>query len=171
MSVATQEMPEVTTSAPTFDEAIAFVWTEADMLDRLDYKPWLALWTETGEYIIPVERDAADYADALNIVLDDKIMREARAKRLLSGFSMSSAPPARTVRTVSRFVEVAREGSAITLRAAQMLAEYKYQHMRFLPADVEYRIMREADGRLLLDRKVVKLINADDYQFGIGYLL
>lgn len=159
------------TSAPTFEEAIAFIWAEADMLDRLDYKPWLKLWTETGEYIIPVERDAADYADALNIVLDGAEMRAARVKRLLSGFSMSSAPPARTVRTVSRFVTVAHDETSITLRGAQMLAEYKYEHMRFLPADMLYRVVRGADGGLLLDHKVVTLINAEDFQFGIGYLL
>jgi len=157
--------------APTFDEAIAFIWAEADMLDRLDYKPWLKLWTETGEYIIPVERDAPDYADALNIVLDNQEMRESRAKRLLSGFSMSSAPPARTVRTVSRFAIQAQDDTSITLRGAQMLAEYKYQHMRFLPADMLYRIVRGPDGGLLIDRKVVTLINAEDFQFGIGYLL
>lgn len=169
--VETLQVNAISDRAPTFEEAIAFAWAEADMLDRLDYKAWLALWTQSGEYVIPVERDADDYADALNIVLDDAVMREARVKRLRSGFSISAAPPARTVRTVSRFVETGRQGNAIMLRAAQMLAEYKYEHMRFLPADVEYRIVREADGRFRLDRKVIKLINAEDFQFGIGYLL
>lgn len=159
------------TSAPTFEEAIAFIWAEADMLDRLDYKPWLKLWTEAGKYIIPVERDASDYADALNILYDDQEMRQARVKRLLSGFSMSSAPPARTVRTLSRFVTVARDETSITLRGAQMLAEYKYEHMRFLPADMTYRLVRAPEGGLLIDEKVVALINAEDFQFGIGYLL
>ncbi|CAM8672351.1 MULTISPECIES: aromatic-ring-hydroxylating dioxygenase subunit beta [Sphingobium] len=173
MSIDLEEQSDVTdkqTGAPTFEEAIAFIWVEADMLDRLDYRPWLKLWTETGQYIIPVERDA-DYIDTLNIVYDDKDMREARVKRLLSGFSMSSAPPARTVRTVSRFVTEARDDTSITLRAAQMLAEYKYGHMRMLPADTRYRIVRAGDGTLRFDEKVVTLINADDYQFGIGYLL
>lgn len=170
MSVVMEQI-QGAVAAPTFEEAIAFIWVEADMLDRLDYKPWLKLWSHGGEYVIPVDRDAADYADALNIVLDDQVMREARVKRLLSGFSMSSAPPARTVRTVSRFVTVAQDDNSITLRAAQMLAEYKYQHMRFLPADMLYRIIRAPDGNLLLDRKVVTLANADDFQFGIGYLL
>ena len=158
-------------TAPTLDEAMIFVWREADMLDRLDYRPWLALWTDTGRYVIPVERDAPDFRDALNIVYDQKDLREARVKRLLSGFSMSAAPPARTVRTVSRFVVTAQEGNSITLRAAQMLAEYKYGHMRFLPADVTYRIVRADNGGLLHDEKIVTLINAEDYQFSIGYLL
>lgn len=158
-------------AAPSFEEAVRFIWAEADLLDRLDYRPWLKLWSEGGEYVIPVERDAADYADVLNIVLDDRAMREARVKRLLSGFSMSSAPPARTVRTVSRFVIADQDERSITLRGAQIIAEYKYQHMRLLPADVLYRIARGGNDDLLLDRKVVTLVNAEDYQFGIGYLL
>lgn len=156
---------------PTLAEASAYIWAEADLLDRLDYKPWLKLWSETGKYIIPTERTPADYAEVLNIVYDDKFMRNARVKRLLSGFSMSSAPPARTVRTVSRFVVTATGAGFIELRAAQMLAEYKYGHMRFLPADLTYRLVRGPEGTLLIDEKVVTLINAEDYQFGIGYLL
>lgn len=152
-------------------EATAFIWAEADLLDRLDYKPWLKLWNATGKYIIPTERDPVDYAEVLNIVYDNQVMREARVKRLLSGFSMSSAPPARTVRTVSRFVVTAAGADHIELRAAQMLAEYKYGHMRLLPADLRYRLVRSAEGGLLIDEKIVTLVNCDDFQFGIGYLL
>jgi len=159
------------TNTITLAQATEFIWAEADLLDRLDYRPWLKLWTETGRYIIPTERDPADYAEVLNIVYDNQTMREARAKRLLSGFSMSSAPPARTVRTVSRFVVTASGEDFVELRAAQMLAEYKYGHMRFLPADLRYRIVRAPGGALLLDEKIVTLVNAEDYQFGIGYLL
>lgn len=154
---------------PTLAEATAFIWAEADMLDRLDYKQWLPLWTDNGRYIIPTERGIDDYDDRLNIVNDNAEMRAARVKRLLSGFSMSSAPPARTVRTVSRFVQLADDGG-LTLRAAQIVAEYKYERMRILAADVVYRIVREGDG-LKIDRKVVTLVNCDDYQHGIGYLL
>nr|WP_047167098.1 aromatic-ring-hydroxylating dioxygenase subunit beta [Sphingomonas sp. Y57] len=157
-------------AAPSLQDAIQFVWAEADMLDRLDYKAWLPLWTENGRYIVPTERDISDYDDRLNIVNDDAEMRQARVKRLLSGFSMSSAPPARTVRTVSRFVPVAVEDGAITLRAAMIMVEYKYERMRTMAADVVYRIVSTADG-LKLDRKIVTLVNCDDYQHGIGYLL
>ncbi len=170
MITMTDDRQDATTMAPTFEEAIAFIWAEADLLDRLDYKKWLPLWTEGGRYIIPTERDAKDFDDCLNILNDDAEMRAARVKRLLSGFSMSSAPPARTVRTVSRFVPLATEDGAIVIRAAQILAEYKYERMRVLAADVEYRIVRQADG-LKMDRKVVTLVNCDDFQHGIGYLL
>jgi 3-phenylpropionate/cinnamic acid dioxygenase small subunit len=150
------------------DEAIQFVWCEADMLDRHDYKPWLKLWTTEGRYIIPVDRETEDYESVLNVAYDDAEMRDARVKRLKSGFSSSAAPPARTVRTVSRFV-VLDDADALTLRAAQQVAEYKYERTRLLAADVTYRLVREG-GLILLDRKVVQLINSDDALHGIGYL-
>jgi 3-phenylpropionate/cinnamic acid dioxygenase small subunit len=152
----------------TLDEAIQFVWREADMLDRHDYKPWLKLWTTEGHYVIPVDRETEDYESVLNVAYDDAEMRDARVKRLKSGFSSSAAPPARTVRTVSRFV-VLDDADGMTLRAAQQVTEYKYERTRLLAADVTYRLVREG-GMLLLDRKVVLLINSDDALHGIGYL-
>jgi len=170
VTTMTQDRQGAATTAPTFEEAIAFIWAEADLLDRLDYKKWLPLWTEEGRYIIPTERNVEDFDDSLNILNDDAEMRAARVNRLLSGFSMSSAPPARTVRTVSRFVPLASDDRGIVLRAAQIVAEYKYERMRILAADVEYRIIRSVDG-LKIDRKVVTLVNCDDFLHGIGYLL
>lgn len=165
MSTAT-----LTQSAITLEQATAFLWAEADLLDRLDYKPWLALWTAKGRYTIPTERNVKDYDAVLNIVHDDAAMRELRVKRLTSGFSMSSAPPARTVRTVSRFVVTGQQPGSLDVRAAMMLAEYKYERTRVLAADVEYRLVRE-EGAIKLDRKIVHLINSDDALHGIGYLL
>lgn len=157
-------------TVPALADLAAFAWQEADILDRLDYKAWLKLWSDDGLYVVPVERNAADYADAVNVLYDDAAMREMRVKRLLSGFSMSSAPPARTVRTVSRFVETARSGDSVDIRAAQILVEYKYERHRVLAADVDYRIAMTPDG-LKLARKVVTLVNSDDALHGIGYLL
>jgi 3-phenylpropionate/cinnamic acid dioxygenase small subunit len=169
MSIETLTRPE-TQNAITLEEATRFLWAEADMLDRHDYKPWLALWTANGRYTIPTEWDAQDFDNALNVVHDDATMRDLRVKRLVSGFAMSSAPSARTVRTVSRFVVTGEAEGAITLRAAMMLAEYKYERTRILAADVDYHLLRE-NGAIKLDRKVVRLINCDDALHGIGYLL
>ncbi|HZU62506.1 MAG TPA: aromatic-ring-hydroxylating dioxygenase subunit beta [Novosphingobium sp.] len=166
MSAVIEKAPVI-----TLEEAARLIWREAELLDRHQYKPWLKLWTAGGLYIIPADVAAVDYAEVLNIAYDDGPMREMRVKRLLSGFSMSSAPPARTVRTLSRFVEGEAAGAqAIALRAAMIIVEYKYDRTRVLAADVDYRIVREA-GELRIDRKVVTFINADDFLHGIGYLL
>jgi 3-phenylpropionate/cinnamic acid dioxygenase small subunit len=168
-----QEVPieGAASAAIGFDEAIRFIWSEADMLDRHEYHSWLALWDTAGQYIVPLEcEERLDYADHLNVVFDDEAMRHARVKRLLSGFSMSAAPPARTVRSLSRFVQVRTQTPGIALRCAQILTEYKYGRQRVLAADVDFHVIR-AGGELRLSRKVVRLVNADDALHGIGYLL
>jgi 3-phenylpropionate/cinnamic acid dioxygenase small subunit len=151
-------------------EAIEFIWKEADLLDSQHYADWLALWTVAGHYIIPIEHSGDDHAARLNIVYDDATMRAARVQRLTSGLPMSASPSARTIRTVSRFSKLEETEGALVVRGAQHLVEYKYDRTRILAADVTYRLVRSG-AALALDRKVVRLINSDEALFGIGYLL
>lgn len=154
----------------TLQAAIEFIWLEADLLDSHDYAGWLALWSGTGHYIIPTERETTDYAAVLNVVYDDHAMREARVKRLQSGLSMSASPSARTVRTVSRFRVLDAAPGVLAIRCAQHIVEYKYDRTRMLAADVVFWLAPGPAG-IAIERKVVTLINADDALHGIGYLL
>ncbi|MBH0111895.1 aromatic-ring-hydroxylating dioxygenase subunit beta [Novosphingobium sp. YJ-S2-02] len=167
--MSTSEMTREDVAAITLDEATTFIWREAEILDRQDYKAWLPLFTPDGLYVIPIERDTGDRAGELNIAYDDAEMRAMRVKRLKSGFSISSAPSARTVRTTSRFViEQGKDNSAI-VRCAQMLVEYKFERTRVVGADVTYRLVRGPEG-LRMARKEVLLLNSDDPLWGVGYL-
>ena len=154
----------------SFQAAVEFIWREADLLDRHDYEQWLRLWTPAGLYIIPIGRDVTDHANALNLAYDDGAMRDARVKRLRSGLSMSATSAARTVRTVSRFVPLVERPGAIDVRCALHIVEQKREHTRILAADVTYRIVAGDDG-LALDLKVIQLIDSDEAQRGIAYLL
>lgn len=151
-------------------EAIEFIWLEADLLDSQDYDPWLALWTATGHYVIPIERAGDDHAARLNIVYDDHTMRAARVRRLRGELSVAANPSARTARTVSRFRGIESAEGCAVVRGAQHLIEYKYDRTRILAADVTYRVVRSG-ASLLLDSKVVRLINSDEALFEISYLL
>ena len=158
-------------SGITLQAAAEFIWREAEMLDRHDYAAWLALWAEDSRYVIPIEQDdEADPQDRLNIAYDDAEMREARVRRLRSGFAMSSAPSARTARTVSRFVAIADDEAGLTVRGVQHIVEYKFERTRILAGEVLYRLVR-GDAGLALARKEIRLVNSDDPLWGIGYLL
>jgi 3-phenylpropionate/cinnamic acid dioxygenase small subunit len=151
-------------------DAVEFIWREADLLDAREYERWLQLWTADGRYVIPIERDVVDYAGSLNIAYDDGPMREARVRRLRSGLSISATAAARTVRTLSRFVRLLERPGMLELRCAQHVVEQKREHTRVLAADVTYRLVR-GDDALALDLKVIHLIDSDEAQHGIGYLL
>ena len=159
------------TSKISVEQAAEFIWREAEMLDRHEYTPWLALWTEDGQYVIPIEQDEkVEAVDALNIAYDDAEMRQARVKRLRSGFAMSSAPAARTARSVSRFVVVSDTQDCLTVRCVQHIVEYKFERTRILASENVYRLLRTSAG-IALAYKEVRLINSDDPLWGIGYLI
>ncbi|MEH3085706.1 MAG: hypothetical protein PGN26_04070 [Xylophilus ampelinus] len=151
-------------------QATAFLWTEGDMLDHNEYQDWLRLWTDTGLYIIPIDPKETDHANTLNYAYDDAEMREKRTTRLMSGEAISSAPLARTVRSVSRVRVLAEEGDRVTVRCAQDLREFRKDRFRRHTADVTYELVKAGDG-FLIERKVVRLINSTDTLTAVGYIL
>jgi 3-phenylpropionate/cinnamic acid dioxygenase small subunit len=152
------------------DEAMRFAWLEADLLDHAAYADWLALWAPGGRYVVPIEPGVEDFENALNYAYDDHAMRAKRTARLTSGQSVSASPVALTVRLLSRFRLLAADVAACELRCAQMITEYRRGRERRYAANVSFRLLRGAEG-LLIERKVIRLINATDALRGIGYIL
>ena len=149
-------------------DATAFLWAEADLLDTCDYDAWLDLWTDDGLYIMPMG-DGTDYANQLNLCYDNARMRRDRIARFQAGFSISSAPPARTVRTISRIVVQDAAGDIITLRGAEHVIENKFGRQRSWAANVEWTLKTDGDG-FRLHRKVAKLLNSDGMLNSFSYL-
>lgn len=154
--------------ANVLTDVTEFLWKEADILDRKDYDTWLDLWTDDGLYIMPIG-DGEDYADQLNLCYDNAKMRKDRVGRFKAGFSISSAPPARTVRTISRIVVDEMSGDLIKVRAAEHLVEDKFGRQRVWAGDAYYTLKRSGGG-FLLHQKVVKLLNSDGMLNSFSYL-
>ncbi|MFD8819766.1 aromatic-ring-hydroxylating dioxygenase subunit beta [Streptomyces sp. NPDC059627] len=150
--------------------AVSLIWREAHLLDARRYAEWDGLWAEGAEYVVPIDREATDFASRLNLVYDDDRMRRMRIERLTGGFSISAAAAARTVRTVSRFVVTGREEDAIEVSAAQILVGYKREETFVLAADVTHRIVFCEDGPRIA-RKIVRLVNSEDAVTASGFLL
>jgi 3-phenylpropionate/cinnamic acid dioxygenase small subunit len=160
----------MTTQAITLDEAMAFTWYEADLLDTAQYDEWLGLWTADAHYVVPIEPGATDFESSLNYAFDDHTMREKRVSRLVSGLSISASPVARTIRVQSRFRLLKSDVETCELRCAQILTEYRRGRERSYAADIEFRLVR-GDGKLKIAQKVVRLINSTEALTGIGYIL
>lgn len=161
------EMSKIGTKALLAD-VTEFLWQEADMLDAKNYGAWLDLWTPDGIYIMPMG-DGEDYKNQLNLCYDDDKMRRMRVDRFNRGFSISSAPAAETVRTVSRIVIESAERDVITVRAAQHLIEDKFGRQRVWAANLFYTL-KKTEGDFKLDRKVAKLLNSDGMLNSFSYL-
>lgn len=160
----------MTTQPITLDEAMAFTWYEADLLDSAQYDEWLTLWTADAHYVVPIEPGATDFENSLNYAYDDHTMREKRVSRLVSGLSISASPVPRTVRIQSRFRLLQSDANACHLRCAQILTEFRRGRERNYTADVEFRLVRDGE-KLKIAQKVVRLINSTEALTGIGYIL
>jgi 3-phenylpropionate/cinnamic acid dioxygenase small subunit len=163
-------MPIVMKPAIGLEEVSEFVSLEADLLDHACYQEWLALWTATSRYVVPIDPAATEFEDTLNYAYDDHEMRCKRVDRLLSGHSISASPVARTVRLLSRFRILEADEARCDLRCAQFLTEHRRSRTRTYTANVSYRLVREA-GALKIEQKVVRLINSTEALGGISYIL
>ncbi|GAA1721819.1 aromatic-ring-hydroxylating dioxygenase subunit beta [Propioniferax innocua] len=150
--------------------AISLIWSEAKLLDDKNYPEWQELFTDDGIYVVPIDPETEDFASSLNMVYDDKRMREMRVERMMQGFSPSAVAAARTVRTVSRFTVESVSDSEVTLKSAQILSAYKRNHFDTLGAELTHTIVLDEGGdRIKL--KVVRLINSEEAVTASGYLL
>lgn len=149
-------------------DAEAFIWAEADLLDRKEYDAWLALWSDEGFYTLPIG-DGEDFDNMLNLCHDDAKMRRDRITRFQQGFSISSAPPAQTVRTVSRFVIDKVEADDITVRCAEHLIEDKFGRQRIWAANLTYTLIVTPSG-FKIRHKVARLLNSDGMLNSFSYL-
>ncbi|RDU96231.1 aromatic-ring-hydroxylating dioxygenase subunit beta [Trinickia dinghuensis] len=158
-------------SQETFARAVEFVWREAEMLDRRDYRAWLDLWDPTGVYVVPIDPTATDFSATLNYVYDDRDMREKRVQRMLSGYSASASDAARTVRTMSRFTRESGSTETLELKSAQVVAAYKRGATTLFAADVTHQLRIDTEGDIRIAAKVVRLIDSTEALSAIGFLL
>ncbi|AXE98307.1 aromatic-ring-hydroxylating dioxygenase subunit beta [Paraburkholderia hospita] len=157
-------------SQQTFARAIEFIWREAEMLDRRDYRAWLELWDASGFYVVPIDPQATDFAATLNYAYDDQHMRELRVQRMVSGYSASASDAARTVRTVSRFTLTSNAADVVEVKSAQVIVAYKRGASTIFAADLTHKISF-ATGEPRLVEKVIRLIDSTEALSAIGFLL
>jgi 3-phenylpropionate/cinnamic acid dioxygenase small subunit len=155
---------------PLLNSVTAFVWAEADMLDHAEFAPWLDLWTPTGSYIVPIDADTTDFDNTLNYAHDNGDMRAKRVARLTNGESVSTQPPARTVRSVSRLRVISQNGDTVVLRGAQDLRDFRKDAYHQHTADITWTLVANGDS-WKIQQKVIRLINSTDTLTGIGYIL
>ncbi len=152
------------------NQAIQFINREADLLDQGEFRSWLTLWKPTGLYIIPIDHQTTDYANTLNYAYDNQKMREKRVNRLYSGESISTTPRARTIRMSGRYCLVSSNDRSVEVRCAQSLWEFRKGNRQHHVADITYEL-EISDNDFLITKKIIKIINSEEYLSSVGYIL
>lgn len=147
-----------------------FIDYENDLLDAKQYDDWLPLWQDEGVYVVPIDASDDDYENRLNYAYDNAAMRRMRVARLTSGESVSVESNGGTIRLTSRLRVSQTESHIIEARCALLINECRLGVLKQYVANIEYQLVSNGDS-FAIKRKVVKLINAEDYLRTISYIL
>ncbi|MDB4512107.1 hypothetical protein N9060_01455 [Arenicella sp.] len=157
------------TNIEIFNRVNAFLNAEADLLDNRLYQDWLSLWSESGLYIVPVDTQAKDFKNTLNIAYDDHHMRLLRVERLTGGESVSVISAQPTSRSISALRIISDENDLVTVRCSYCLYENKAGDLRHYPGSAEFVLKRNGDS-FLIKKKLVKLLRASQFLATISYI-
>ncbi len=137
----------------------AFLYREADCLDRTDLDAWIELYAEDGSYWMPVTPDQPDPFTHISLFYDDRLLMEIRrinftqdASSLI--YAVRSSHIIGNVRIKSWDGEIAEVTSnfhaAFFYRGEQTLYAGRYTHT-----------LRKNGDSWLIQRKRVDILNAD----------
>lgn len=110
--------PQARANADLVRSVEEFLYVEADLLDEWRLHEWLALFTESGRYLIPAtDKPDGDPTKDLFLVQDDRFLLEQRVNSLLTRSAHAEYPHSRTRRLVTNIKAVENEDGRIDVRA------------------------------------------------------
>jgi ethylbenzene dioxygenase beta subunit len=148
-------------------EAEDFLFHEARLLDERRFDAWLALFTASGVYWLPIQEDAAP-DEATSLIYDETLRREERVYRLLRTPAQAQTPPSRTQHGISnvRVDDDPRYGALVfSNQVVHELRRADYRQagcgeQRALVGRCEHRLANE-NGRWCIALKKVVLLDRD----------
>ncbi len=146
-------------------EAAAFLSREALFLDRLDFDPWLALYTSDCLFWMPAWRDDGTQTEDPDRELSLIFYRgrrnlEDRVKRIRSGFSVASVVMPRVAHMVGNVLSEPVDDTHVRLDSSFIVhvqdVRTSRAHAYFGRYEHELRL---EDGAWKISSKVIRLMN------------
>ena len=146
-------------SAADVHRCAQFLFEEAALLDRGDYRAWFELLTKDVVYWVPLLDKYANPEDELNLVYDNHGKLADRFGRLDGGSAFAQDPPSRTTRLVSN-VQAWPTAEGFTTESAFILNELRMGITGVETFSGRYRHELVAQGETFaIRRKVIELVN------------
>ncbi len=149
----------------------AFLFHEADLIDRRDFAAWLALYTDDCRYWVPLEEGQADPQQTVSLIYDDRKLLETRVRRLGHPRAHAQAPPSRTVHMIANVtVDPARPDGQLVVRSNQTTVEYRAGRTRLFAARCTHRLEAQETGWRIAFKRI-DLIDSEGENRGIPIIL
>ena len=144
-----REAPTVCAGPPDPDlRAVfeAFLYREADLLDRREFEAWYDLFTDDGLYWVPIGDETDDPARAVSVAFDDHRRLGDRIAWMNTGNVYSHQPPSVTQRMISNVMVWAVDAQTALSRSAFTLHAYRRGVTDTFAGRYEH-VLRMDDGR------------------------
>ena len=145
-----------------------FLFHEARLLDEGRFEEWLALFTETAWYWVPIDPRQANPYDTVSIIYDDRRLLETRVRRLSNPNIHAQSPPSRTSRLIGNVVIEKGDDTAgeIIVSSRFQMVEFRRDRQRLFAGTSRHGLVRTPDG-FRIGWKRVDLVNCDGMMDGI----
>ncbi|MGY4309685.1 3-phenylpropionate/cinnamic acid dioxygenase small subunit [Bradyrhizobium sp. USDA 4369] len=155
----------------------ALILHEHWLLDRRAFERWYQLYSRQCLYWVPAAGDMPDAARGdpqrqVTIAFDDRRRMGDRIVWLRTGVASSQLPPSYTSHLNAGFVRIATAADGeVKIRSQFIVHEMRAGHVVQTLTGWMGHVLREEDGRLKIDRKLVALLDAARSQHNMTFLL
>ncbi|MDH3236099.1 MAG: aromatic-ring-hydroxylating dioxygenase subunit beta [Alphaproteobacteria bacterium] len=159
---ARERKPSATLSPEALAAVTTIVLEEARLLDEARYEDWLALYADDAYYWAPHRPEQTDPLGEISIFYDDRMLMEARVRRLVEGKAHAMSPPVATVRVVSGTTLEGTDngGKDVVVRSKFVMLEHRLGDQRLHGGTARHCLRRVGSGWRIAWKRV-DLVNAD----------
>ena len=149
-----------------------FLYHEAQLLDDARFDEWLALYTDTAWYWVPIQPGQDNPFDTVSIIYDDRKLMETRVRRLGNQHIHAQSPASRTSRLIGN-VTINQTGKSdqmyqcdIQASSRFQMVEYRQETQRVFAGAQHHGLVRRGET-FNIAWKRVDLVNCDAMMEGI----
>jgi p-cumate 2,3-dioxygenase beta subunit len=126
------------------------------LLDRWKLEEWLALFAETGRYVVPPldRRDASDDT-GLFLINDDRQRLASRVRQYLGPSTWAENPPSRTRHTVTNVRFAERPDGLVRVQANFVVYRFRHEHVDQFIGEYDHQLQAAGESYAFLERKAI----------------
>ncbi len=152
-------------------EITALLHRECRLLDDGRFEEWLDLFQDECVYWVPSDPTPHDPGRTITWEIQDRRRLEDKIARFRTGFAFSQLPPTRTRHCLSNIEIWAVGEDELRVRANLTVHTYRKGERGALACMGGYVLQRQDGGNWLVEVKQVNLIDADQAQGNISFML
>lgn len=153
----------------------AFLYDEADLIDRWKLDEWAALFAEDGWYYVPAldaeDPENASPDDILFIVADNRAHLNERVRRMDSASAYAERPRSRTLHSLSNVRVVREEGDLVRVRSHFLVHRTRYTETTTYFGVVHHTLRTADDSFRIVEKRCCLAVDALRPQGSISIVL